>query len=324
METYFQGKSIVLTGGCGFIGSNMLDRLMTLNVNKITVIDDLSAGTTTNYIDRYSDTNKISFHQFDISEKTHFNEILKITKNHDILIHLAAQPSVPISVSKPKLDFDINVIGSFNLLEIARLNDINEFIFAASGGTVYGNAENFPTKENHQLRPISNYGAAKAAFEMYLSSYSSLYGIKCTSLRFGNVFGPRSLHGVMHDFFVKLKNNPRKLEILGDGNQIKSYLYIDDCIEGFLYAVTRDTIGFETFNMSGHPPISVNMIAEQISNNLKLKPKYSYTGGKTGWNGDVVRGELDSSKLKKLGWNEQVKFSEGVKNYINWLSEYYN
>lgn len=225
MDNYFLNKKVLVTGGCGFIGSHFVDKLINLNVHKIIIIDDLSAGTNTDYIKIYED--KVDFYQENILNQAKIDEIIKIN-NIDIIIHLAAQPSVPISVEKPMFDFNINVVGTLNLLEAARKNNVKEFIFAASGGTVYGEPELFPTPENYPLHPISNYGAAKAAVEMYLSSYSHLYNMKCTSLRFGNVFGERSTHGVMYDFYHKLQENQKQLIILGDGKQKKSYLYIND------------------------------------------------------------------------------------------------
>lgn len=323
LKNYFEDKSIVLTGGCGFIGANLFEQLLEFKVKEICVIDNLSAGTSNEFLHSYIDDGLVQFYKIDISEKNSFKELIKITEGFDIIIHLAAQPSVPISVEKPIFDFEMNVVGSMALLEIARINAIKEFVFAASGGTVYGDALVIPTDELHMLKPISNYGAAKAAFEMYLSSYSYLYGIKCTSLRFGNVFGKGSTHGVIHDFFLKLQNDPSSLEILGNGKQSKSYLNIADCIRGFVIASSRPTQGFEAFNMAGFPPLTVDTIADKICEILNIDPKYMYTGDKGGWKGDVVKGELDCAKLKDLGWKPLIKFEEGLKDYLVWLATIY-
>lgn len=321
MIEYFQDKSIIITGGCGFIGSNLIDKIINFNPHKIIVIDDLSAKTDTRYLKSHINSGKIDFHKIDIRDKSKLDSVIY---DQDMIIHLAAQPSVPVSVEKPYFDFEINIIGSMNLLEIARRREIMEFIFAASGGTIYGEATKFPTPEQHPLNPISNYGASKAAFEMYLQSYSHLYDMKCTSLRFGNVFGRRSTHGVVHDLFVKLKNNPKFLEILGDGTQTKSYLHIDDCLNGFITAIKKRGKGFEAINMAGSPPVSVTQIAEMICKEMELTPEFQYTGGKRGWDGDVRYGELDCSKLKSLGWTQKIPYLEGLKSYISWLKSHYD
>ncbi|MHA2170623.1 MAG: NAD-dependent epimerase/dehydratase family protein [Candidatus Kariarchaeaceae archaeon] len=314
--SYFTNRNVVVTGGCGFIGSHLVDRLMDLDVSSITIIDDLSAGTTTEYLDKYLNSGRVKFFQQDICE---FDKLQSILDGNDLVIHLAAQPSVPLSVQFPMQDFKTNIIGSMNLLETARELNIKEFVFAASGGTVYGEAESVPTNEREPLYPISNYGAAKAAFEMYLRSYASLYDMKCTSLRFGNVYGRRSTHGVMYDFFMKLKKNPSKLTILGDGHQSKSYLHIDDCVDGFIIATERSSFGFKAFNMASSPPVKVTQIAKFVSNKLQYNPEFTFTGGTRGWKGDVPLGELDCTKLKSLGWQQKISFEEGLASYMQWL-----
>jgi len=310
---YFSGKKALITGGCGFVGSHIIDKLVELDIASITVIDDLSAGTSTKYLDDYDNVTHI---QEDIREFSFTDEL---DSDFDMIIHLAAQPSVPVSVERPYFDFEVNMIGSIRLLEFARKHNIGEFVFAASGGTVYGEAEKMPTPEFYPLRPISNYGAAKAAVEMYLKSYAVLYGIKTTSMRFGNVYGPRSGHGVMFDFYHKLHEDPATLEILGNGLQEKSYLYISDCVSGFLHATSRESSGFAPFNMAAKPPVSVNEIADLMAELLGIEPEYHYTGGDRGWKGDVRKGELDVTALKRLGWSQKVPIKEGMRRYIEWL-----
>jgi UDP-glucose 4-epimerase len=323
MVLYFEGKSVIVTGGCGFIGSHIIDELLSQNIKQIIVIDDLSAGTSTNYLREYINEGKIKFYKINIKNYQELEPIFK-DRQYDSVIHMAAQPSVPISVQYPYMDFEINIIGSMNLLELSRLNGIKEFIFAASGGTVYGETDIFPTPEKHPLYPISNYGASKAAFEMYLSSFSHLYGMKTTSIRIGNVFGERSTHGVIFDFFNKLKKNPNILQILGNGKQTKSYLYIKDCVHGFIFASSREGDTFEAFNMAAKPTKSVDEIADAISKELNIKPTYEYSGGERGWKGDVIKGEIDCSKLESLGWIQNYSFEEGLSNYINWLKIHNN
>lgn len=306
---------IVITGGFGFIGSHLVDHIVKLNPKSITVIDNGIAGTDDNYVP--TNTNV----PINILEKDIIDVIPKDFESPpSIIFHLAAQPDVKLSVNRPLFDFEQNVVRSIHLLEIARLMGVDHFIFTASGGTVYGEPIQTPTPESIALRPISNYGAAKAAIEMYLSSYSSLYNLKTTSLRFGNVYGPRSTHGVIHDFYNKLKLNPTQLEILGNGTQEKSYLFIDDCIDGIMTAAMRKSGGFEVYNMA-YP--STNKVSEIADIMIDLHPstkevKKVFTGGDRGWNGDVRYIHLDISKIEELGWNPKINLKNGILRYMEW------
>jgi UDP-glucose 4-epimerase len=314
---YYKGKIILVTGGLGFIGSHLIDKLHEYSPEKIIIIDNRIAGTTMRYIQKYND-NVVKFYNLDI--KNIFENPFR-NERFDMIFHLAAQPDVLTSNKKPYSDFEENVIGSLNLLEYARLNDIKEFIFAASGGTMYGEPEKSPTNEEVRLKPISNYGAAKAAVEMYLSSYNHNYDIKTTSIRFGNVYGPRSNHGVMYDFYQKLLLDSKKLKILGNGKQKKSYLYIDDAVHGFTIAGSRNSNIFEAYNMAYPELITVDEIATLIIKEIYGEDNVSrqYTGGERGWDGDVKKIDLSIDKILKIGWEPRISIAEGIKNYIAWL-----
>ncbi|MHA1396235.1 MAG: NAD-dependent epimerase/dehydratase family protein [Candidatus Heimdallarchaeaceae archaeon] len=311
-------KRALVTGGCGFIGSHLVDTLIS-NGYFVTVVDNLTANTNLKYLQRHIDEGMAEFYKYDL---TNFELLNSIKSNFECLFHLAAQPDVKISVSNPRIDFENNVVGTFNVLEYCRLNDVQKMIFASSVGTVYGEPEVYPTPETYPLRPISNYGAAKAAAEMYCSSYSSLYGIDITALRLGNIFGPRSTHGVMFDFYNKLRSNPSKLEILGDGNQTKTYLYILDTIDAFLTVFNKMGKGFESFNVSSEELISVKEIADTMVKEMDLKDVvYSFTGGKRGWKGDVIYTSVDITKLTNLGWRPKTSIRDGIRQYVKWLND---
>jgi len=308
-------QNVVVTGGAGFIGSWIVDKLVAEKCN-ITVIDDLSAGDLKN-IEQYKD--KIEFVKADIRDE---DILQKICSGKDTIFHYAADPDVRSSVVNPTNSFKINVYGTFGILETMRRLDIPNIVFASSGGTLYGQVDVFPTPEDTQFRPISAYGATKAITEMYLSAYSASYGITAVSLRYANIFGPKSTHGVMFDFFQKFKKNPKELEILGDGKQVKSYLYISDCIEGSLLAAKKTTKGFEAYNVGTDSWTTVNQIAEIIADELGLKDvKYSYTGGQGGWKGDIFKMLLSIEKLNKAGWSPKISTEEGIRLYIKWLKE---
>ena len=312
------GKKVLVTGGCGFIGSHLVDLLVSQDLFVI-VVDDLTANTSTEYLEKYIEEKKAVFYKYDIRN---LDLLLSIPMEYEAIFHLAAQPDVKKSVENPEYDFSVNTKGTFNILELMRKKDIQKLVFAGSGGTVYGETKTSPTVEESPLRPISNYGAAKAAAEMYCSSYSSLYDLDIISLRLGNIYGPRSKHGVMYDFYYKLKRNPKELEILGDGNQTKSYLYIDDTIEAFNIIYRSMKNGYDVFNVSSDDAVKVVEIADIIVESMGIKEaKYSFTEGKRGWKGDVSFVSPDITKLKKLGWVPEISLSDGIKLYLDWLSQ---
>ena len=307
-------KTILITGGAGFIGSHLVDRL--IDNNEIIVIDNLISSTSKN-LNSHIDKPNFTFIKEDVADIEKFKNKIK---NTDIIFHYAANYSVIKSTEKPLYDLHNNLDTTISLLEIMRNLDIEKITFASSS-VVYGKAKTMPTSETCEIAPISNYGASKAASEAYLSAYSELYGLSALSLRYVNIFGPRSLHGVMYDFYHKLKKDATQLEILGDGTQSKSYLYIDDCIDATMLAVENNNKKYDTINIGSDERIDVKKIADYVHQEMNLPSvKYIFTGGRRGWNGDVPLMLLDISKLKKTGWSPKINFEVGVKKYINWLS----
>jgi UDP-glucose 4-epimerase len=216
------------------------------------------------------------------------------------------------------------VQGSLQLLEAMRLNDVSKIVFASSGGTVYGDSDILPTHESTSLRPISNYGAAKCAVEMYLSSYAALYGLDAVSLRLANIIGPRLTHGVIFDFYEKLKENPNRLEVLGTGLQEKSYMYVTDAIEATMTLAKNMASGHTPVNVGSGERLKVREIAELVVEELAAKDvEIHYTGSERGWSGDVLLTDLDVTLLKETGWHQEVSLKQGVKFYLKWLVEMY-
>jgi len=299
---------IVITGGAGFIGSHLAEALA--RKGEAIVFDNFSSGRR-----EFLDAMDIKIVQGDI---TNFEEIKKACKEVDAVYHFAADPDVRKSYDEPLENFKIDVLGTLNVLEACRLNNVKQIIFASSS-VVYGNA-GIPTPENAPITPISNYGAAKAASEYYVSTYSQLYGIKAIVLRYANIIGPKLTHGVIHDFYEKLEKNPKKLEILGDGNQEKSYLHVTDAVEATLLAVQRTKKEFEVFNVGSEEKITVRKIAHLIVSTLGLENvQYKYTGGKIGWPGDVPIMLLAIEKLKGLGWKPRFRVEKSILHTIDWL-----
>ncbi len=305
---------IVVTGAAGFIASHMCDELLARG-HEVAGYDNLSEGRMENMA-ACRRNRKFSFVRGDILELEKFASVCAGAQR---IYHLAADPFVKESAEMPGRSFEQNVVGIFRVLEAARKKDVKEIVFTSTS-TVYGDAVKIPTPEDAKLEPISNYGASKLAGEHYLAAFAHSYGMRGTAVRYANIFGERSGHGVMCDFYAKLKANPRELEILGDGKQDKSYLYISDCIAATILAADRQKAPFDAYNVGSREKHKVDEIARLMAGIMGLKPKFSYSGGKRGWVGDVPVMLLSTKKIEKLGWRPKVKFAEGVARYVKWLA----
>lgn len=303
---------ILVTGAAGFIGSHLSDWLLNEG-HDVVGIDNLSAG----FMSNLPKHKCFEFRKLDIRNEA---SMRSASKGTDFVFHLAADPLVKESAERPVESFEINVRGTLNVLDAARKSGAKGIAFTSTSA-VYGDAKIFPTPESHPMAPISNYAASKISAESYVSSYAHTYGMKGTIVRYANIFGPRSAHGVMHDFYFKLKKNPNKLEILGDGKQTKSYLYVSDAVGATALAPLKQKGNFDIFNVGSDRTASVDEIAESISSVMGVSPKHAYTGGSRGWVGDVSKMRLDVRKIKKLGWKPKVSFKKGLEHYLGWLAK---
>jgi len=300
---------ILVTGGAGFIGSHLVDKLVERNY-EVKVLDNFSSGKWENIIHQIV-THRVKVIRGDIRSE----EVLDFALDDvDVVFHLAANPEVRFGV--PQEHFENNILGTFKLLEMMRKKDITSIVFASSS-TVYGDAAILPTDENYSpMKPISVYGASKLACEALISSYAYSYGFSGVALRYANVVGPRSKRGVIYDFINKLLKNPRELEILGDGTQTKSYIWIDDAIDATIVAWENISGGFEAYNVGSIDAISVREIADIIVDVMGLSNvKYRFTGGVEGrgWIGDVKYMHLKIEKLMNLGWKPRYNSSQAVR-----------
>ncbi len=299
-------KDIVVTGGAGFIGSHLVGRLLEEG-NKVRILDNLSTGKR-EFIEDHLDNPNFSFHEIDLL-KDDFSGLLD---GADQIWHMAANADVRVGAEDTKVHLDQNVMVTYRVLESMRKNRINEFLFPSTS-TVYGEAKTRPTPEDYgPLKPISFYGASKLACESIISAYCGTFGMKGWIFRLANVIGPRSTHGVIHDFIMKLKKNPNELEILGDGSQKKSYIYIDDCIDAMMMLREKADQNLNIFNVGTEDWITVKRIAEIVSEEMGLKPKFVFTGGSRGWRGDVPKMMLSIKKFKDFGWTYENTSEESV------------
>jgi UDP-glucose 4-epimerase len=234
---------ILVTGGAGFIGSHLVDRLVKEGFN-VRVIDNLSSGRLEN-LAQYRGDPRVEVIRGDLKK---MEDALKAVDGVNTVFHFAANPEVKVSTTNPEIHFNENVVATFNLLEAMRRRDVRELVFASSS-SVYGEPEQIPVSEDAPIRPVSVYGASKAACENLIHAYVKLYGIKAVILRYANVVGPRLRHGVVWDLINKLRKNPNELEILGDGKQVRSYIYIDDTIEATITAWRKTNNDYEVYNV---------------------------------------------------------------------------
>lgn len=305
-----EDMNILVTGGAGVIGSNLVK---TIHGN-IKVIDNLSSSNLEN-INYLIKAGKISFYKEDIR---HLEPLLKISKGVDLIIHLAANGDVRYYDGKETSDdFMINTIGTYNVVEAMRRNDIKNLLFSSSS-SVYGLAERIPTPEDYgPLLPESLYAGSKIGAEGIISSFSSIFGFNSWIFRFANIVAPnyRAIgRNVIPDMVLKLIRSKSSLEILGNGKQRKSYLYVDDCIRGMIHLSNVSPKNIDVFNLGNKDSITVDEIAKIIVKEMGLdNVQFKFTGGDRGWIGDVPTTILDIRKAINLGWEPSLNSTEAVR-----------
>jgi UDP-glucose 4-epimerase len=305
-----------ITGGAGFIGSNLADRLLSLG-HSVTVYDNFSTGMHEFIADasRYSTFRCIEGDLLDMAT------LRQAMAGHNFVFHLAANADVRFGTLRPRRDLEQNTIATFNVLEAMREENIRKIAFASTG-SVYGEAPVFPTPETAPF-PIqtSLYGASKVACEGLISAYCEGFGFQAWVYRFVSVLGERYSHGHLFDFFQKLQKRPDVLEVLGDGTQRKSYMYVQDCIDGMLLGIEKARDQFNVLNLGFPDYIDVNFSLATMQKHLRLEPKIQYTGGSRGWIGDNPFIFLDVSKIQKLGWQPKVSIRDAICKTLDWLQQ---
>ncbi len=307
---------ILVTGGAGFIGSHLVDSLIE-SKHDVIVFDNLSSGDISN-VSKVRDQERFRFMRRDLKVMSDIQENLN---KIDLIFHLAANPEVRVGEVDPSVHFNENMVATFNLLEGMRRSRSNGKIVFTSTSTIYGEAKVLPTPEDYgRALPISTYGASKLGCEALISSYSYTFCIRGLILRLANIVGARSKHGIITDFIRKLKQNPRELEILGNGHQEKSYLHVEDCVSAIRRATDIFLIDNErvcVYNIGSFDTISVGRIAEIVVEEMGLtNVHFNFTGGVDGgrgWLGDVKNMTLDITKLTSRGWKPRYNSEESVR-----------
>ncbi len=301
-----------LTGGAGFIGSHLVDKLISRG-DDVTAYDNLTSGKK-QFFEHHLKNDKFTFIKADLLD---LSQLKKEIKDFDVVFHIAANPFVRLGEKQTRLDLEQGAIVTYNVLEAMRVNDIKKIVFSSSS-VVYAETPPLAIPETYgPTLPISFYGAGKLAAEGLISAFCGTFDFQAWIYRFANVVGIRGTHGVIVDFIDKLKKNPKELEILGDGNQQKTYLYVSEVIDGMLQGYEHSTDQINLFNLGCDSDTTVTRIAEMVVEEMGLKDvEFKYTGGKRGWPGDVPRFQLDASKINKLGWKAKYTSDEAVRKAI--------
>ncbi len=310
-------KKILVTGCAGFIGSNLCEKLIE-NGYHVTGIDNLSTGKLI-FIKNIKNNKKFKFFKLDLFKE---KKLYKYFKGNHVVFHLAANADVKNGFLHPKKDLEQNTIVTFNVLEAMRKNKIKKIIFSSTG-SIYGEPKNFPTKENSPFpQQTSLYGSSKLSCEALIQSYCSGFGFNSIIFRFVSIMGSRYTHGHLFDFYKQLLKNKKKLKVLGNGLQKKSYLNINDCISAMLMTLKKNNNQkVEIYNLGTDKFITVKYSIKIILKILNLNPKIYYSGGKRGWIGDSPKIYLDTKKIKKTGWKPKKTIEESIKETIKFFGE---
>lgn len=295
----------LIVGGAGFIGSHLSRTLLQdSSTKKVRIYDNFSSGKKQFLASVLNDA-RLEIVTGDAAD------LAKLTfqaKGMDTLFHFASNPDIARAVREPTIDFYAGTLLTQNVIEAARVAGVSRVLYA-SGSGVYGEMEDrWYAEEPLNGRPVSTYGASKLAGETMLSAYAAMFGLRAYAFRFANVVGPNQTHGVGYDFLRKLRQDPTRLEILGDGTQTKSYIHVDDVIAAMLRLRDLDPGGYDVFNVSTEDFLTVTEIAELTMDCLQI-PRTSvhlaYSGGTRGWKGDVPLVRISNAKLKGLGWHHR-------------------
>ena len=309
-----ENQTFFMTGGAGFIGSNFAERLLKMGA-KVIAYDNLSTGRE-EYIKPLVGNRNFEFVKGDTLDRDALAKAMK-GKGITTVVHLAANGDIQKGTNDTSLDLHQGTIAAYNVLDECRKNDIKNFVFSSSS-VVYGLAKVKPTAEDYPSRPISLYGAAKAAAEVEIMAFSSLFGMNYYIFRYANIIGRNQSRGVTPDLIKKLKASGNKeFEVLGDGTQRKSYLNVNDCIDGMLLIITKSKESENIYNLGNEDLISVKEIAELIAAKVAPDALIKYTGTKGGWKGDIAETSISIEKIKKMGFKPSMNSKKAVETSIN-------
>ena len=310
-----------VTGAAGFIGSSLCDRLLRESWEVIGW-DNFSTGQT-EFIEAAKQHSQFRLVSGDNLDLKHLTETMA---GASVVFHLAANADVRFGLEHPRKDLEQNTIATFNVLEAMRSNGVKKIAFSSTG-SVYGEATVIPTPEDAPF-PVqtSLYAASKVAGESLIQAYCEGYGFEGYIFRFVSILGERYTHGHVFDFYKQLIIDPTHLRVLGDGNQRKSYLYVQDCLNAILHVMSKETAlaarhRCEIYNLGAEEYCTVKNSISWICERLKVTPALEFTGGERGWVGDNPFIFLDTTKVRTTGWSSELSIRQAVERTVDWLGK---
>ena len=308
MAVNLKNKKVLVFGGAGFIGSHLCEQLIQKGAS-VTVFDNLQTGRTSN-LAKILKHPRFRFIEAEVRDRKKVNQTVP---GHDVIFHFCDDSDIRSAAEHPDSYVEQNIMGLFYVLEAMRKNGIRTILFPSST-TVFGELANPPASESHgPMMPLNLYGGAKLAAEGLISGWAHTYDFQAVVFRFVGIIGGRMDHGVVHDFVRKLQKDPSQLQILGDGSQKRSFVLVDDCVEAMLLAMAKTRKNYSLVHIGNVDDISIKNTAGVITDVMKLKGvKFSYTGGKVGWKGDVTSNFIRTETLTALGWKPRHSSREAV------------
>jgi UDP-glucose 4-epimerase len=310
-EFEWSGKSVLVTGGAGFIGSHLVELLIAAGA-RVTVIDNLRSGRRENLA---AVIDAVTFVEEDVCDVDWDGFLSENTM--DAVFHFAANAYVPPSVENPTFDYETNFAATFRLLEaLRRLQWPGRLVFASSAA-VYGNAVRVPIREDDPTVPISPYGVGKLAAERYLAVFAQLYGLRLASVRFFSAYGPRQRKQVVFDLLTKLSNDHDELFIHGDGTQVRDFLYVKDAARSAMIVAANGDLAGEAYNVGAGSEYTIDMLAKSLCKLVGLNPQFRYSGANRP--GDPEKLIVDITRLKAVGYKPQFEFEDGLATVVEWF-----
>jgi UDP-glucose 4-epimerase len=305
----------LVTGGLGFIGSHLVDKLLADHW-EVVVLDSQLTGRKSN-LSHHRSNRALKIVEGDIRNR---RTVGQASKGCDAVFHFAAHALMRVSQNDPSADIDYNFTGTMNVLDAAVQNSVPDFVFASTSA-LYGESKVIPTPEDYSGVQTSFYGAAKLAGEAFASALVQFYPLKFWAFRFGTVLGERCRRGAIWDFEHKLMENPRQLEILGNGKQVKDYLYVKDCVDGVILGYEKGADPVNIFNLGLTEKTKVDDVADIVIEVMGLsRVAKKYTGGPRGWKGDNPVVQLSTEKILSLGWRPKVSARDAVRTTAEWTA----
>lgn len=313
-------KRLLITGGAGFIGSHLVDRLLATDIEHVTVVDDFNdfyePEIKRNNIRHHLEDPRYQLAEVDIRDRAALEQAL--VKNHfDCIVHLAARAGVRPSLTQPQLYNETNVNGTLNLLEFARQHDVKQFVFGSSS-SVYGINAKVPFNEDDPIRqPISPYAATKGAGELLCHTYFHLYGIRCICLRFFTVYGPRQRPDLAIHKFARLISEGKPIPVFGDGTTRRDYTYVDDIIDGVVAAINYDKSDYEVINLGESRTVELRELIALLEKELDA---HAVIDRQPPQPGDVPQTFADITRARQLlGYNPQTQIEDGLRRFVDWF-----